>query len=102
MSSGSITIINNVKLSLKYFLITAFFLAFPFPARAAAYYVSNSGSDSNLGTHSSPFKTIRKGVSGLNPGDFLYVQGGTYLQLDQLDISRSGTADAPITVMTDP
>src|SRR3989344_4480930 len=97
MSSGSITIINGDMLNLKYFLITAFFLAFPFPARAAAYYVSNSGSDSNSGSRSQPFKTIQKAATGIMSGDTVYVRAGIYQE--KVSINKSGSSSSP-TVFT--
>jgi parallel beta-helix repeat protein len=57
------------------------------------YYVSPTGSDSNPGTASAPFKTLSRGVSILNPGDILIVSG-TFNE--QFDISSSGTASAHI------
>lgn len=68
----------------------------------AVYYVSTSGSDSNPGTASAPFKTIGKGASVLQAGDTLYVRSGTYLLNHSLNITRSGTAAKPITLMTAP
>ena len=43
---------------------------------AATYYVAIAGSDSNLGSQSSPFRTVKKGISILKPGDTLYIRGG--------------------------
>ncbi|HVU33666.1 MAG TPA: DUF1565 domain-containing protein [Opitutaceae bacterium] len=45
---------------------------------AASYYVSPSGSDSNPGTLSSPFKSITKAQSVASSGDTVYLRGGTY------------------------
>jgi parallel beta-helix repeat protein len=76
-------------------------LAAMVPSAGAAgntYYVSTTGSDSNSGTQSAPFKTLAKGVSILNAGDTLYVRSGTYLQTGSLNISRSGTSTARITI----
>src|SRR5262245_14536553 len=47
-------------------------------AHAATYYVSPNGNDSSSGTQSSPFRTVNRGVSVLNPGDTLLVRGGIY------------------------
>jgi hypothetical protein len=43
-----------------------------------AYYVSTSGSDSNSGTLSRPFKTIEAAASRARPGDVIYIRGGVY------------------------
>ncbi len=66
------------------------------PAVAADYYVSPSGSDSNSGTQSSPFRTINFASARLRAGDTLFVRGGTYYE--RPTISVSGTASAPITI----
>ena len=52
------------------------------------YYISSDlGSDSNAGTYSSPFKTIDKGISMVNPGGTVYVMDGLYQN------NNYGTAD---------
>src|SRR5688572_25242822 len=45
---------------------------------AATFYVATTGSDSNPGTESQPFRTIKKGVSVLSAGSTLYIKSGTY------------------------
>jgi parallel beta-helix repeat protein len=52
----------------------------PSVANATGYYVATDGNDTNLGTESRPFRTIRKGVSVLSPGDTLYIREGTYAE----------------------
>lgn len=47
-------------------------------AYAANYYISPSGSDSNLGTLESPFGSITKAQSAASSGDTVYILGGTY------------------------
>src|SRR5262249_45232346 len=42
------------------------------------YYVATNGNDSNPGTISQPFRTIKKGIGILNAGDTLYIRSGTY------------------------
>jgi hypothetical protein len=66
------------------------------PTQAASniYYVSTTGSDTNPGTSSSPFKTFAKAISLLLPGDQVLAFGGTYAE--QINITKSGTATAPI------
>src|SRR5512138_154592 len=65
-------------------------------AAGNVYYVSPSGSDSNPGTASAPFKTFAKATSLLTAGSTLNIYAGTYNQ--QLKISKSGTSSAWITV----
>ena len=42
------------------------------------YYVAPNGSDSNPGTISQPFRTIRRGIASLSGGDTLNIRAGTY------------------------
>lgn len=66
-------------------------------AQAATFYVSLSGSDSNPGTQSQPFKTFARAVKPLRAGDTLYIRGGTWTQ--QLDLMEtSGTSSAWIKI----
>lgn len=65
------------------------------------YYVSPSGSDSNNGTESLPWKTINKCVTALSAGDTCVARGGTYT--DVVDVSgKSGSSGAPITLKNYP
>jgi Right handed beta helix region len=70
---------------------------------AGTWYVATTGSDTNAGTLSAPFATIKKGVSMLSAaGDTLYVRGGTYT-LSSADDSvivwnKSGTSANPIRI----
>ncbi len=52
------------------------------------YYISTTGSDTNSGTYSSPFRTFSKATSVLTAGDRLLVFGGTYY--DKISITKSG------------
>ena len=90
----------KLKLSLVGGLSFIIFLIFPALLFAKGYYVSKAGSDSNTGTFSSPFRTIRQGVSYLLPGDTLYVREGTYVET--VVITRSGTVTSPIVIMAYP
>jgi len=65
-------------------------------AAGSAYYVSPTGSDTNPGTSSAPFKTFAKANSVLTAGSTLNIYAGTYTE--QLKISKSGTSSAWITV----
>lgn len=51
------------------------------------YYVSPSGSDTNPGTESLPFKTITKAIDAAKTGDTIYVRAGTY---PAFTVSKSG------------
>jgi len=57
----------------------------------STYYVATTGSDSNAGTFSQPFKTIQHGLNtAVNPGDTVEVMGGTYAE--RLIFPNSGSA----------
>ncbi len=69
-------------------------------ALAAEYFVATNGNDSNPGSESQPFQTIRRGVSAAtSPGDTVYIRGGTYGGGwdNQLNPTNSGTSGSPIT-----
>ena len=64
-----------------------------------AYYVDNTNpncADTGPGDLSTPYCTIAKGTSRLQPGQTLYIGNGTYSE--QVKVTASGTAAAPITV----
>jgi Dockerin type I domain/Protein of unknown function (DUF1565) len=65
-------------------------------ASSVSWYVATTGSDSAAGDISNPFKTIQQGVNKAQPGDTIYVRGGTYNKWVQM--VRSGTAGSPITI----
>lgn len=45
---------------------------------AHVFHVSTGGSDANLGTPSSPFKTIARAIAAASAGDAILVGGGSY------------------------
>jgi pectate lyase-like protein len=61
-------------------------------------YVSPSGSDANPGTAALPFQTIGKAAQVVNPGDTVIVENGVYHEA--LNLTRSGTANAYVTFMS--
>lgn len=58
------------------------------------------GDDKNPGSVAKPWQTLRHALRQLKPGDTLYLRGGTYYERPVL--SRSGTAEAPITIAAHP
>lgn len=58
------------------------------------------GSDSNPGTESAPWKSIQASLEKLEPGDTLYLSGGTYFE--NLYCAIAGREDAPITIRSKP
>src|SRR5438067_6993492 len=75
---------------------------------SAEYYVAPNGNDKNAGTLTQPFESIQRAQHAANPGDTVYLRGGTYnIREDQIakkqgiwayvfDINKSGRSGAPI------
>lgn len=55
------------------------------------YYVTPTGSDSNPGTESQPWRTIQKAADTLVAGDTVYIKAGTYQE--RVVPQNSGSAD---------
>jgi len=83
---------NKLKNIIRLLLAGFVLLVIIGPALAEDYYVSTSGSDSNSGTTSSPFKTIDHAVDECDGGDTVYVKSGTYI--GGISISESGTKNS--------
>ncbi len=69
-----------------------------FAAMGETYYVSTTGSNSNAGTISKPFKTVAHAVSKMVAGDTTYVRGGLYNEIS-INFLKSGTQSAPIKLL---
>ncbi|MEO8155908.1 MAG: choice-of-anchor Q domain-containing protein [Rhizobacter sp.] len=62
-----------------------------------SFYVDPAGSDNNNGTSTTtPFRTVARAVSMVNPGDIIEVRAGTYIET--LTIGRPGSSSAWITI----
>src|SRR5947208_1016938 len=67
--------------------------------RAADFYVSTQGSDSNPGTSAQPFRTITRAYGLAGPGVTINVMPGVYTDYQSgwgLHLGKSGTASSPI------
>jgi parallel beta-helix repeat protein len=64
------------------------------------YYVSTSGSDTNPGTATAPWRTIQKAFDTLRIGEIALVHGGVYNE--NLVFRHSGLPNNPITVRNYP
>ena len=69
-------------------LIFTLALFLPNTGGAHDYYVSPNGNDTNAGTITDPFRSIKIGLQGLEPGDTLFIKGGTYAEILE---SHNGT-----------
>jgi hypothetical protein len=68
-------------------------------AQAATYYVATTGSDSNPGTSSQPFRTITYAYGKASAGTTIMVAPGTYTDYSSgwgWHLNKSGTASSPI------
>jgi hypothetical protein len=71
------------------------------PVHAATYYVATTGSNSNPGTSSKPWRNVAYAVSKMVAGDTTYVRGGVYNE-GLIYFKRSGTQSAPIKLLNVP
>ncbi|HEY7461810.1 MAG TPA: DUF1565 domain-containing protein [Gemmatimonadota bacterium] len=87
---------TNRTLALAVALVSVAVLGLGAPVGPKAYHVATTGSDTNPGTATQPFKTITKAVSVVLPGDSILVHAGTYPAV--VTINKSGTSALPITL----
>lgn len=69
---------------------------------ATTYYVSPNGQSNGNGSKENPYNSITTAIKKANPGDIIYLAGGTYPLSETIKISRSGTASSPITIQPEP
>lgn len=69
---------------------------------AQPWYVSATGSDSGTGTALDPFRTVEKAVTVVQPGQTIFIKGGTYNLVTPISITKSGTETAPISMFANP
>jgi hypothetical protein len=58
------------------------------------------GDDAASGSEQAPWKTLGHALRQLQPGDTLYLRGGTYYE--KVSLTQSGTKEAPITISSYP
>lgn len=68
----------------------------------ATYYVATNGNDANPGSLTLPFATLGKAAGLANPGNLIYLRGGTYPWTAKVQLTRSGTVAQPIRVRAYP
>lgn len=64
----------------------------------ATYYVAPTGSDTAAGTLAAPYKSIQVAVNKAVAGDSILLRGGTYSPTTNIQIKKSGTSSARITL----
>lgn len=86
---------GNAGTAMALFAVVLTFAPFLAAQTGSTFYVSTSGSDSNLGTIGSPWLTVQHAADSVSAGATVYVFGGTYSEA--VTFPASGTASAPIT-----
>lgn len=67
-------------------------------AWAADYFVSPQGNDSDAGTLAAPFATVQRAQEAANPGDTVFIRGGTY-SMRESQIARTQRPYAFVTLL---
>jgi hypothetical protein len=65
---------------------------------AAEIFVSPTGNDVATGTLAAPLQTPQAAVAKAQPGDVIYLRGGTYPLASTIQLTNSGTASARLTL----
>jgi hypothetical protein len=93
---------QGIKLLVALTVLAALFTAQPGAAAGRSRYVSLNGNNANRGSIDQPWETIAYAASQLQPGDTLYLRGGTYPvstgDFYYVETRTSGTADSPIII----
>lgn len=87
------TYVGNMQLT----ILQTIFLLLP-SVLCATYYVAPTGSDSAAGTLAAPYKSIQVAVNKAVAGDSILLRGGTYAVTSNIQIKKSGTSSARITL----
>lgn len=82
----------------KQVFFTFLLLCFSSITFSRTLFVSTTGNDSNPGTESSPYLNIQKAIDVAEPGDIIYVRGGTYMLTKRIKIEKAGREDAYISL----
>src|SRR5262245_40452400 len=109
--AGALSMVPSRRGWMRWVVIAAIILilASSSSAPGAIYYVAPSGgSDLNSGSINAPFNSIAHGISISDPGDTIYLRGGTYGLANGLNTrisigsSLTGTAAQPVNLLAYP
>src|SRR5688572_18818411 len=73
---------------------------YPLAKSNCLFVDSARGDDAHDGSQQAPWKTLRRALRRLKPGDMLSLRGGTYYE--RVALTRSGEPDRPITISSYP
>jgi len=101
--------VSHQIISLIYCVTLAFIVLESTGAQGATYYVATTGSDSNLGTSTKPWRNPQKCAgSPVRAGDTCVVRSGVYTDSDKNGVvvyvnsnSAAGTSSQPITIKSE-
>jgi len=62
------------------------------------YFIAVDGEDTNEGDYYNPFKTLSRALEIAQPGDTIYLRGGTYLSIGNREISNNGAENKLIQI----
>ena len=93
--------ITLCKVHVRTFALAVVLLLPALAAHADVLYVAPDGSDQNAGTEGAPFATLTRAQTSANPGDTVYLRGGTYAfrsdsAANGVLLDKSGQAGKPI------
>jgi hypothetical protein len=72
------------------------------PGTNGDWFVSPTGNDVNPGTLAAPFATLTKAIAVVQPGQTIFMRGGTYLPSSTIRFTNSGAANARIQLLAYP
>ena len=85
------------------FLVRGSIHLFDAGPESANYYVATNGNDTTgNGSINNPYATLSNAVRVANPGNLIYMRGGTYPTSAKISLTRSGAASQPIRVRSFP
>ncbi|KAF2836070.1 polysaccharide lyase family 9 protein [Patellaria atrata CBS 101060] len=74
------------------------FCAWLLGCQGADIFVSPTGGSTEIGSLESPFGSIQKAVDTAQPGDIIFLRGGTYVPSVNIQITKKGTSSARFTI----
>jgi hypothetical protein len=83
-------------------LLVGLGLLVPSIVSAATFYVAPDGSDNNSGTKAEPFKSLEYAHDQAEPGDTIYLRGGTFRLSEGIRLTNDGSRGNPIEVFAYP